>query len=129
RPAAKTRPDAKAPQPTRMPGTIQPRLTARTKKKTTPRRVTTPPVKASVLAPMRSSTEIVRPQSKPLARGGTDEAARAGAGGGGIGTLVVAEGAGCGGTGAGRGGGGGGAAAAARGGTAGLAARRSATGE
>src|SRR2546423_14734727 len=96
-----------------MPGPIQPRFTASTKKKTTPRSVTTPPVKASVLAPISSSAEIVRPQSKPLAGCGAGAPASAAAGGVATGGIGLAGGGGCGGRG-GRGGGGGGGAARPR---------------
>src|SRR5438034_11823307 len=71
--------DATPPNATLMPGPIQPRLTASTKKKTTPRSVTTPPAKASAFAPIRSAVDIVRPQSKPrLAAGCAGRAACAG---------------------------------------------------
>src|SRR6266540_5445996 len=65
RPAPRTIAEATPPNATLIPGPIQPRLTASTKKKTTPRSVTTPPAKASAFAPIRSAVDIVRPQSKP----------------------------------------------------------------
>jgi hypothetical protein len=46
--------DAVAPNVTRRPGPIQPRLTARTKKNATPSAMTTPPAQASAFAPRTS---------------------------------------------------------------------------
>src|SRR5258705_13373948 len=72
-----------------MPGPIKPRLTASTKKKTTPRSVTTPPAKASAFAPIRSAVDIVRPQSKPRLAAGC-----AGRGGGSGRAVAAVAGAG-----------------------------------
>src|SRR5207244_12387438 len=92
-----------------MPGPTQPRLTARTKKKTTPSSVTTPPAKASAFAPIRSVADIVRPQSKPVLTFGCSGAAAAGAGRGGTSSGGCGRGGG-GGAGSSQRGGGGGAA-------------------
>src|SRR6266516_3420426 len=66
RPAPNTIPEATPPKATRIPGPIQPRVTARTKKKTTPSSVTMPPANANAFAPIRSAADIVRPQSNPV---------------------------------------------------------------
>ncbi len=72
------------PQATRSSGPIQPRLTASTKKKTTPSSVTMPPLKARAFAPIRSAAEIVRPQSNArVAAGGVAGLGFGGAGRGG----------------------------------------------
>src|SRR5882724_1235755 len=66
RPAPNTIPEATPPKATRIPGPIHPRLTARTKKKTTPSSVTMPPANANAFAPIRSAADSVRPQSNPV---------------------------------------------------------------
>ena len=66
----------------------------RTKKKTTPSSVTTPPAKASALAPSRSADETVRPQPKLRALGAafvrvTGAVRGVGASDAGVGTLMI----------------------------------------
>src|SRR5512132_559715 len=65
RPAEKRSADAIAPRLTRATGPIQPRFTASTKKKTTPRSVTMPPAQASTCAEKRSA------KVSPLHQGGS----------------------------------------------------------
>src|SRR4029450_5689529 len=110
-PAEKRSADAIAPRLTRATGPIQPRFTASTKKKTTPRSVTMPPAQASTFAEKRSA------KVSPLHHGGSFGAG-GGAGGRGRegGGLGAATG---GGTGAGSRTGGGGAAAGVSGTTGG----------
>src|SRR4029450_6530216 len=64
-PAEKRSADAIAPRLTRATGPIQPRFTASTKKKTTPRSVTMPPAQASTCAEKRSA------KVSPLHHGGS----------------------------------------------------------
>src|SRR5262245_12773844 len=98
-PPANTIAEATPPHATRSSGPIQPRFTARTKKKTTPSSVTTPPAKANAFAPIRPAAESVRPQSNEGVRGA--EAGRPREGGGNTG--AGAGSAWCGGAGAGLG--------------------------
>src|SRR5215211_956146 len=83
-PAPNTSSDASAPSATRSAGPIQPRFTARTKKKTTPSNVTTPPAQARARAPRRSASSTCGSVSSRFHTDGSFGAgAGAGFGGGG----------------------------------------------
>src|SRR5262245_7037666 len=79
-PAPKTSVEAIAPSETRATGPIQPRFTARTKKKTIPSSVTAPPAQASAFAPKNTDQSISR--GSRVGSGGSGFGAGLGAGGG-----------------------------------------------
>src|SRR4029453_14219556 len=109
RPGEKRSGDATAPRLTRATGPIQPRFTASTKKKTTPRSVTMPPAQASTFAEKRSA------KVSPLHHGGSfGVGGGAGGRGGEGGGLGAATGGGAGAGARARGGWGGGRAARGR---------------
>src|SRR5436190_22959234 len=82
RPEPNTSADATPPQATRASGPIQPRLTASTKKKTTPRSVTTPPAQASAFGPSRAPKSISRGGACGAGGAGGGAAGRGGGGAG-----------------------------------------------
>src|SRR5262245_18419680 len=79
-PAPKTSAEAIAQSETRATGPIQPRFTARTKKKTIPRSVTAPPAQASAFAPKKTDQSISL--GSRAGSGGSGSGAGLGIGGG-----------------------------------------------